>query len=192
MSGIKLIEHELAICNMETQQIEYISYIDDLSALFKHMGNKSYRLVEKGTRFDSYLDSLICKDSVSIYDEYTLLNYLNKLSSELEKEMYYEYGNRYAIIRYSTDNCYPNYRVEFTTKKRALSVDRSSRLSYADAEQVRNYHRDLVRVVRLRKGYKKPTQKWIDKEVARQAGWKYSPRPSQVLANHVISHSVDV
>ena len=191
MRSIELIEHELMVLSISDRTIEYMTYIEDVSKLFNST-DKFFRLVRKGTRFDNYYDGILSKEIIEIYGEYSFFDYLDGLGRTLCKELYYEYGNKYAIIRYSTDSCMPNYRVEFTTKSGALSIDRSARLSYKDAEQVRNYHHDLVKVVRLRKGYKKPTQKWIESEVKRQAGWKYSPKASQVLASHVMNHGIEV
>lgn len=100
----------------------------------------------------------------------------------------------YAILTYSTDMRYPNYKIEFTTSKKKVKEALNYRIktTYEDPELAQNWHNDLKSVYEMPVGWRKPIQRYIKEEVRRMSGSIYSPNENGVIAREIFRSGVEV
>ena len=100
----------------------------------------------------------------------------------------------YAILKYSTDMTRPNYQIEFTTSKKRVieALNYKMKYTYDDPEEAKNWHKDIKTVYEMPVGWRKPTQSFINKEVARKRGSIYSPNANGVMASCIFEDGTKI
>lgn len=100
----------------------------------------------------------------------------------------------YAILKYSTDQTRPNYKVEFTSSKKRVkdALNTEMKTTYEDPDFAQNWHHDLVSVYELPSGWRKPSAKFIRDEVSRLLGSMYSPNESGVMVSMIYKEGIAI
>ena len=100
----------------------------------------------------------------------------------------------YVILTYSTDMRYPNYRIEYTTSKNIVreALKTEEKFSYGNPEKEKNWHKDLVSVYEMPKGWRRPTKKYIRDEIYRRRGSIYSPNENGIIAGVIMKEGMEI